>query len=102
MSYSHCSRGLSWLDTVAYAGFFKGGVSVTSHRDDVSFSDVTASIMPQRRKQSRYFIHTFAWFFALDSGAKRFHKNSSCQLVVKNFPKNFSRLHFWAIGRLTD
>ena len=32
--------------TVAYAGFFNGGFSVTSHRDDVSFSDVTAIIMP--------------------------------------------------------
>ena len=26
--------------------FSMGGVSVTSHRDDVSFSDVTATIMP--------------------------------------------------------
>ena len=31
---------------LAYAGFFNGGVSVTSHRDDVCFCDVTAIIMP--------------------------------------------------------
>ena len=34
------------LQPVAYAGFFNGGGSVMSHRDDVSFSDVTATIMP--------------------------------------------------------
>ena len=37
---------VQWGRAVAYAGFFNGGVSVTSHRDDVSFSDVTAIIMP--------------------------------------------------------
>ena len=34
------------VSDVGYAGFFNGGFSVTSHRDDVSFSDVTAIIMP--------------------------------------------------------
>ena len=45
---------------MAYTGFCNGRRGLaTSHRDDVSFSDVTAIIMSQRRKQSRYFIHTF-------------------------------------------
>ena len=34
------------LPTVAYAGFCNGEILATSHRDDVSFSDVTAIIMP--------------------------------------------------------
>ena len=43
-----CPRIIQNIDSqsVAYAGFFNGGVSVTSHRDGVSFSDVTAIIVP--------------------------------------------------------
>ena len=61
---------------MAYAGFFNGGVSVTSHCNDVKILHYNYSsveelepklqltmikyIMPLLRKQQRYFIHTFA------------------------------------------
>ena len=87
---------------VAYAGFFNGWVSVTSHRDDVIFSDVTVIIMPQRRKQL-----DISFTLLLDSlrfilERKGFTKTQAVNSWLKIFQKNFSRPHFWAIGRLSD